>query len=85
MMFSVQANAVGPHRQGSVVGLRQTMNRLAAIVIPPLVGCIADHWGAGRSFVVLGAVLIVLCAPVTLITRRAARTATSQAEATLSD
>ena len=26
MMFSVQAKAVGPHRQGSVVGLRQTMN-----------------------------------------------------------
>jgi predicted MFS family arabinose efflux permease len=44
MMFSVQAKAVGPHRQGSVVGLRQTMNRLAAIVIPPLVGSIADHW-----------------------------------------
>ena len=85
MMFSVQAKAVGPHRQGSVVGLRQTMNRLAAIVIPPLVGSIADHWGAGRSFVILGAVLIVLCAPVTLITRRAARTATSQAEPSVSD
>jgi MFS family permease len=72
MMFSVQAKAVGPHRQGSVVGLRQTMNRLAAIVIPPLVGSIADHWGAAPSFVILGAGLIVLCAPVTLITRRAA-------------
>ena len=35
MMFSVQAKAVGRYRQGSVVGLRQTMNRLAAIVIPP--------------------------------------------------
>ncbi len=85
MMFSVQAKAVGPHRQGSVVGLRQTMNRLAAIVIPPLVGSIADHWGAAPSFVILGAGLIVLCAPVTLIIRRAARTATSQAEPTLSD
>ena len=85
MMFSVQAKAVEPHRQGSVVGLRQTMNRLAAIVIPPLVGSIADHWGAGQSFVILGAVLIALCAPVTLITRRAARMATSQAEPTLSD
>src|SRR6201981_2136341 len=86
MMFSVQAKAVGPHRQGSVVGLRQTMNRLAAIVIPPLVGSIADHWGAGRSFVILGAVLIALCAPVTLITRRAAaRAATGQAEPTSGD
>jgi fucose permease len=80
MMFSVQAKAVGPHRQGSVVGLRQTMNRLAAIVIPPAMGAIADHWGAGQSFVILGTVLIMLCAPVTLITRRAARTATNQVE-----
>ena len=85
MMFSVQSKAVGPHRQGSVVGLRQTMNRLAAIFIPPMVGGIADHWGAGQSFVILGAVLIVLYAPVTLITRRAARTATNQAKPTLSD
>ena len=84
MMFSVQAKAVGPHRQGSVVGLRQTMNRLAAIVIPPAMGVIADHWGAGQSFVILGAILIVLCVPVTLIIRRAARTAT-QAEPALSD
>src|ERR1700681_1101809 len=78
MMFSVQAKAVGPHRQGSVVGLRQTMNRLAAIVIPPAMGIIADHWGAGASFVILGTILIVLCAPVTLITRRAAQTAANQ-------
>jgi MFS family permease len=70
MMFSVQAKAVGPHRQGLVVGLRQTMNRLAAIVIPPIMGAIADRWGAGQSFVILGTVLIVLCTPVILITRR---------------
>jgi len=50
-----------------------------------MVGGIADHWGAGQSFVILGTVLIVLCAPVTLITRRAARTATNQAKPTLSD
>ena len=85
MMFSVQAKAVGPFRQGSVVGLRQTMNRLAAIVVPPIVGDIADHYGAGPSFVILGGVLIVLCAPVILITRRAAQAATNQAEPTLSD
>jgi hypothetical protein len=56
----VQAKAVGPHRQGSVVGLQQTMNRLVAIAIPPAMGAIADHWGAGLSFVILGTVLIVL-------------------------
>src|SRR6266436_8829925 len=73
MMFSVQAKAVGRYRQGSVVGLRQTMNRLAAILIPPAMGAIADQWGAGASFVILGGFLLVLSAPVALITRRAAR------------
>jgi hypothetical protein len=48
-------------------------------------GAIADHWGAGQSFVILGTVLIVLCAPVTLITRRAARTATNPVESTSGD
>ena len=77
VMFSVQAKAVGRYQQGSVVGLRQSLNRLAAIVIPPAMGVIADQWGAGASFVILGAVLLMLSAPVALITRRAARAETS--------
>jgi MFS family permease len=86
VMFSVQAKAVGRHRQGSVVGLRQTMNRLAAIVIPPAMGMIADRWGAGESFVILGSLLLLLSAPVALITRRAARAAlTQEAEPRLAD
>jgi MFS family permease len=72
MMFSVQAKAVGPYRQGAVVGLRQTMNRLAAIVIPPVMGLIADGWGATASFVILGVFLSLLCLPITRLTRRAA-------------
>ncbi len=83
VMFSVQAKAVGRNRQGSVVGLRQTMNRLAAIVIPPVMGAIADRWGAGESFVILGSLLLLLSAPVALITRRAARL--QAAEPTLAD
>jgi MFS family permease len=71
MMFSIQAKAVGRYRQGSIVGLRQTMNRLATIVVPPIMGAIADGWGASESFVVLGAVLLLLCVPVRRITRRA--------------
>jgi UMF1 family MFS transporter len=74
MMFSVQAKAVGRYRQGSVVGLRQTMNRLAAIVIPPVMGAIADWWGATESFVVLGVFLLLACAPIVRITRRSAAT-----------
>jgi MFS family permease len=70
MMFSIQAKAVGPYRQGAVVGLRQTMNRLAAIVIPPVMGVIADGWGATASFVILGTLLMLLCAPIVRLTRR---------------
>jgi MFS family permease len=72
MMFSVQAKAVGPYRQGAVVGLRQTMNRLAAIIIPPVMGAIADAWGMTASFVILGAFLMLLCLPIARLTRRGA-------------
>ena len=81
MMFSVQAKAVGRYRQGAVVGLRQTMNRAAAILIPPAMGLIADWWGAAESFVVLGAFLLLLCVPIVWITRRAAHSAGTVKEA----
>jgi MFS family permease len=79
MMFSVQAKAVGPYRQGAIVGLRQTMNRLAAITIPPIMGVLADTWGATASFVILGVVLSLLCVPVTWITRQGAQLRAEQA------
>jgi fucose permease len=78
MMFSVQAKAVGPYRQGAVVGLRQTMNRLAAIVIPPVMGVIADGWGATASFVILGVILMLLCVPIIRLTRRDVRLRASE-------
>jgi hypothetical protein len=42
-VLSVQASAVGPHQQGAVVGLRQTGQRLTSILIPPLMGGIANR------------------------------------------
>jgi predicted MFS family arabinose efflux permease len=74
MMFSVQAMAVGPYRQGSVVGLRQTANRLSSIVTPPIMGAIADLWGITESFVVLGVALLLICVPIARVTRRATQT-----------
>ena len=75
VILSVQARAVGRHQQGAVVGLRQTGQRLTSIVIPPLMGGIADRWGVSESFFILGALMLLLCAPLGLLTRRAARTA----------
>ena len=86
VILSVQARAVGRHQQGAVVGLRQTGQRLTSIVIPPLMGGIADHWGVSESFFILGALMLLLCVPLALLTRRAVRSASrSKAAPTLAD
>jgi MFS family permease len=86
VILSVQARAVGRHQQGAVVGLRQTGQRLTSIVIPPLMGAIADHWGVSESFFILGALMLLLCIPLALLTRRAVRSAARpKAEPTLAD
>jgi MFS family permease len=86
IILSVQARAVGRHQQGAVVGLRQTGQRLTSIVIPPLMGGIADRWGVSESFFILGALMLLLCLPLVLATRRAARSAmTQKAEPTPAD
>ena len=86
VILSVQARAVGRHQQGAVVGLRQTGQRLTSILIPPLMGAIADRWGASESFVIFGAFMLLLCVPFALIARRAAHSAAKQkVEPTLAD
>ena len=75
MVLAVQAQAVGRHQQGAVVGLRQTGQRLSSILIPPLMGWIADRWGTGESFFILGGFMLLLCVPLALITRRARKSA----------
>src|ERR1700736_2672805 len=72
-ILAVQARAVGRHQQGTIAGLRQIGQRLTSILIPPLMGGIADRWGASESFVILGALMLLLSVPLALITRRAAR------------
>jgi predicted MFS family arabinose efflux permease len=78
IILSVQARAAGRHQQGAVVGLRQTGQRLTSILIPPLMGAIADRWGVSESFVILGALMLLLCVPLALVTRRAARSASTR-------
>jgi MFS family permease len=73
VMFAVQSRAVGRHQQGSVVGLRQTVTRVAAIAVPPLMGLIADHTTLALSFYILGALMLALCVPLALLTRRVER------------
>jgi fucose permease len=53
------------------------MNRLSSMVIPPVMGVIADWWSITASFVVLGVFLSLLCIPIVWINRRAAAAASS--------
>lgn len=70
LVLSVQARAAGRHQQGAVVGLRQTGQRFTSIVVPPIMGTIADRSGVSESFFVLGGFMLLLCIPLALIIRR---------------
>ena len=73
LVLSVQARAAGRHQQGTVVGLRQTGQRFTSIMIPPLMGGIADRCGAGESLFILGGCMLLFCMPLALIIRRVSR------------
>lgn len=61
MMFSIQSIAVGKDRQGAVVGLRLAANRIITLIVPPVMGVIADWTSLETSFIVVGAILVVGC------------------------
>ncbi len=73
VILSVQARAVGRHQQGAVVGLRQTGQRLTSILIPPVMGTIADHFGTSQSFLVYAAFMLPLCGLLALVIKRLRR------------
>jgi MFS family permease len=62
LMFSIQSAAAGKEFQGAVVGLRVTANRLFSVVLPPIMGFIADTVSLKASFVITGIALIAGCA-----------------------
>jgi MFS family permease len=73
LVLSVQARAAGRHQQGAVVGLRQTGQRFTSIEVPPIMGGIADRYGVGDSFFIIGSFMLLLCLPPALIIRRVGR------------
>jgi MFS family permease len=79
VILSVQARAVGRYQQGAVVGLRQTGQRLSSILIPPVMGGLADRFGTSRSFLIYAAFMLPLCGLLALIIRRLRRPARGDA------
>jgi MFS family permease len=70
VILSVQARAVGRHQQGAVVGLRQTGQRLSSILIPPVMGWLADRFGTIDSFLIYGVFMLPLCGMLGVIMHR---------------
>lgn len=70
VMFGILARAVSVKQQGISIGLRTTVNRLASILVPIIMGVVADAVGIEASFLIIGGSLIALCGVAALVVRR---------------
>ena len=59
LLISLLAQSAGDD-QGKAVGLRTTVNRLAILGVPVIMGAIAEVLGIAASFYVVGGFLIAL-------------------------
>lgn len=62
IMYGILSRAVGPDVQATAIGLRSTGNRVAALILPVLMGAIAEVWGLNATFYVTGALLLAILA-----------------------
>ena len=60
MIISSVLRIAGPAMQGKAAGIRGTMNRVASIVAPMVMGALAEFIGIETSFFVVGAIVTVL-------------------------
>lgn len=70
VMFAILSRAVSKREQGLSIGLRTTANRLATMMIPPIMGLVVELSSIEMSFVIVGGLLIALCGVVGLVIRR---------------
>ena len=70
LMFSMQTRAVSRDRQGSMVGLRVTNNRLSSIITPMAMGVIVEYAGIENGFIVVGSVLLLACIALAIAVAR---------------
>jgi hypothetical protein len=59
LLISIMAKSAG-RNQGKGVGLRTTANRIAVLVIPMIMGGVAEVFGIVASFYVTGGILIAV-------------------------
>ena len=62
LMIILMSRGAGAAHQGKAVGLRTSANRLAATVIPPIMGAVAEFAGLEASFYIIGGAVLALLA-----------------------
>ncbi|MFM2130509.1 MAG: hypothetical protein RL477_2055 [Pseudomonadota bacterium] len=62
VMYTILSKAVSPETQATSIGLRATGNRVAGMVLPIIMGAIAQHWGLAATFFVTGGLLLLILA-----------------------
>jgi MFS family permease len=70
VMFAILSRAVSRREQGMSIGLRTTANRLASMMVPPVMGLVVEVSSIEMSFVIVGGLLIGLCGVVGLVIHR---------------
>jgi MFS family permease len=70
LLLSILSKATNARAQGVSVGLRTTANRLASIVVPVLMGFIAEIVGVRWSFLIVGVSLIAILGAAAAVIRR---------------
>jgi predicted MFS family arabinose efflux permease len=70
IMFTYLSRAVGVAEQATSIGLRTSVNRLAVLVLPVLMGAVAQIWGVGPSFLVIGGLLLAMLGGILVWTQR---------------
>ena len=70
VMFGILARAVDPSLQGTSIGLRTTSNRFTTVIVPLIMGVVADAVGIAYSFYLVGGTLIACCGILALFVRR---------------
>ncbi len=74
IMFTYLSRAVSMREQATSIGLRTTVNRLAVLVLPVTMGAVAEFWGVGPSFLVMGGLLLALLSLIVVVLERRTRT-----------
>ena len=70
LMISIMSKAADSRSQGKSVGIRITANRASAAILPVVMGAVAEVFGIGNSFLIIGVTMLASLAGVAFYCQR---------------